>query len=87
MYTAIPLFRSDPYGVNRSSESDVLSQVLFYQICRKLFMKKTLNLPVFLHTTSAFGTCIQKYVIERYVCLIVFMVIAQTHVLAVATVH
>ena len=37
--------------------------------------------------TSAFGTCIQKYVIERYVCLIVFMVIAQTHVQAVATVH
>ena len=35
--------------------------------------------------TSAFGTCIQKYVIERYVCLIVFMVIAQTHVQAVAT--
>ena len=33
-----------------------------------------------LHNTSAFGTCIQKYVIERYVCLIVFMVIAQTHV-------
>ena len=27
------------------------------------------------------------YVIERYVCLIVFMVIAQTHVQAVATVH
>ena len=37
--------------------------------------------------TSAFGTCIQKYVIERYVCLIVLMVIAQTHVQAVATVH
>ena len=37
--------------------------------------------------TSAFGTCIQKYVVERYVCLIVFMVIAQTHVQAVATVH
>ena len=37
--------------------------------------------------TSAFGTCIQKYVIERYVCVIVFMVIAQTHVQAVATVH
>ena len=36
-----------------------------------------------------FGTCIQKYVIliEGYVCLIVFMVIAQTHVQAVATVH
>ena len=38
-------------------------------------------------TTSALGTCIQKYIIERYVCLIVFMVIAQTHVQAVATVH
>ena len=37
--------------------------------------------------TTAFGTCIQKYVIERYVCLIVFMLIAQTHVQAVATVH
>ena len=37
--------------------------------------------------TSAFGTYIQKYVLERYVCLIVFMVIAQTHVQAVATVH
>ena len=37
--------------------------------------------------TSAFGTCIEKYVIERYVCLIVFMVIAQTHVQAVATVY
>ena len=37
-------------------------------------------------STSAFGTCIQKYVIARYVCLIVFMVIAQTHVQAVATV-
>ena len=37
--------------------------------------------------TSAFGTCIQKYVIERYVCLIGFMVIAQTHFQAVATVH
>ena len=35
--------------------------------------------------TSALGTCIQKYVIERYVCLIIFMVIAQTHVQAVAT--
>ena len=23
------------------------------------------------HNTSAFGTCIQKYVIERYVCVIV----------------
>ena len=34
--------------------------------------------------TSDFGTCIQKYVTERYVCLIVFMVIAQTHVQAVA---
>ena len=35
----------------------------------------------------AFGTCIQKYV-ERYVCVIDFMVIAQTHVQAVAiTVH
>ena len=40
-----------------------------------------------LTNTSAFGTCIQKYIIERYVCLIVFMVIAQTHVQAVATVH
>ena len=40
-----------------------------------------------LKETSAFGTCIQKYVIERYVCVIVFMVIAQTHVQAVATVH
>ena len=39
------------------------------------------------YSTSDFGTCIQKYVIERYVCLIVFMVIAQTHVQAVATVH
>ena len=30
--------------------------------------------------TSAFGTCIQKYVVlERYVCLIGFMVIARTH--------
>ena len=37
--------------------------------------------------TSAFGTCIQKYVRERYVCLILFMVITQTHVQAVATVH
>ena len=37
--------------------------------------------------TSAFGTCDQKYVIGRYVCPIVFMVIAQTHVQAVATVH
>ena len=37
--------------------------------------------------TSAFDTCIQKYVIERYDCLIVFMVIAQTRVQAVATVH
>ena len=37
--------------------------------------------------TSAFGTFIQKYVIERYVCLIVFMVIAQTHVQAITTVH
>ena len=37
--------------------------------------------------SSAFGTCIQKYVIERYVCLIVFMLVAQTHVQAVATVH
>ena len=35
--------------------------------------------------TSTFGTCIQKYVIERYFCLIFFMVIA--HVQAVATVH
>ena len=35
--------------------------------------------------TSAFGTCIQKYVIER--CLShFFMVIAQTHIQAVATV-
>ena len=31
---------------------------------------------LYIHYTSAFGTCIQKYVIERYVCLIVFMVIA-----------
>ena len=38
-------------------------------------------------TTSAFGTCIQKYVIERYVCLIVFMVIAQTRVQADTTFH
>ena len=40
-----------------------------------------------LYVTSAFGTCIQKYVIERYVCVIVFMVIAQNHVQALATVH
>ena len=40
-----------------------------------------------LTNSSAFGICNQKYVIERYVCLIVFMVIAQTHVQAVATVH
>ena len=38
-------------------------------------------------STSAFGTCIQKYVVERYVCLIGFMVIAQTHVQADATIH
>ena len=37
--------------------------------------------------TSAFGICIQKYVRERYVCLIFFMVITLTHVQAVATVH
>ena len=49
---------------------------------RQIF--KGLGLP---KTTSAFGTCIQKYIIERYVCFIVFMVIAQTHVQAVATVH
>ena len=42
---------------------------------------------MYLIGTSAFGTCIQNYVIERYVCLIVFMVIAQTHVQAVASVH
>ena len=37
--------------------------------------------------TSAIGTCIQKYVIERYFCVIVLMIISQTHVQAVATVH
>ena len=47
----------------------------------------SLLIPISLYRTSAFGTCIQKYVIERYVCLIVFMVIAQAHVQAVATVH
>ena len=47
-----------------------------------IFICYVLPLP-----TSAVGTCIQKCVIERYVCLIVFMVITQTHVQAVSTVH
>ena len=51
------------------------------------FTSETLNLSVFLCNTSAFGTCIQKYVIERYVCFIAVMVVAQTHVKVVATVH
>ena len=49
--------------------------------------KNKKNKKIKISNTSAFVTCIQKYVMARYVCLIVFMVIAQTHVQAVATVH
>ena len=48
-------------------------------------MGKSTGFRVILYTRI--GTCIQKYVIERYVYLIVFMVIAQAHVQALATVH